>query len=302
MQQLPEPHLKTQWLEYFVMLCQEQDLFQAAQKLGVSRQTLQRKLDALEAQVQTPLIKKSGKDFHLTSAGRILLQEAESLLRQMQCIKYQLQTYHQESLQGVVSFAWQSATSLTFLPEVLIDFMRSHSEVFLQVECQPQLSEITQRLVAGSLDLAVTDQPPSETQIHTTISQRSPFVIVSAPQPWGHWSSFAYVIPWGNPSVQRRNPRWNESRYPRQIVCETDSFDALLDWCLTGKAAAFLPQMMVQKYLDQGTLAVVADPPELSFKELYLCLSPLSTEKTAVQTLFRHLHQSMRIILPGKDP
>lgn len=299
MPQLPEPHLKTQWLEYFVVLCQEQDFLQAAQKLGVSRQTLQRKLDALEAQVHTKLIEKSGKDFHLTSAGRILLQEAESLIQQMQHLKRQLNTYHQDTLQGVVTFAWQFASSLAFLPDVLIDFISSHPEVFLQIECQPQFNEITQRLLNGSLDLAVTDYQPLVASIHTTVSQRSPFVIVSAPQPWGHWSSFAYVRPMAHPA-QQHSQRWNESLYPRQIICETDSLDALLDWCLTGKAAVFLPQMMVQKYLDQGQLALVAEPPELSFKELYLCLSPLSADKPAAQALFRHLHQTMRVISPSK--
>jgi DNA-binding transcriptional LysR family regulator len=291
----PEPQLKTQWLEYFVALCQEQDMTQAAQKLGVSRQTLQRKLDALEQQLNTKLLEKSGKSFHLTSAGRILRQEAEALITHMRMLRNQLHTYYQEGLQGVVSFAWQSASSLAFLPEGLNVFMRNHPDVFLQIGCQPNITEITERLRTGSLDLAITDHlPPTESGIPVSISQRSPFVIVSAPQAPGHWSSFAYVTPLAHPESGRRSQYWDEHPYPREVVCETDSFDALIDWCLSGKAAAFVPQMMIQPYLDRGQLAIVADPPAPAFKELYLCLSPLASEKAAVQALFRHLHQRMQ--------
>jgi DNA-binding transcriptional LysR family regulator len=283
-----EPGLKTQWLEHFILLCQELELRKAAEKLGVSRQTLQRSLEQLEAHTQTPLLKKSGKGLIPTQAGQLFLIQAREVMASLLRLEQRFQTRSQIALSGTISFAWQSASGFDFLPRCLSQFMAEHPDVFLNIQCEPQTETLRERLAKGQIDLALMDAELEEEEFMTFSARRSPFVIVSAPRPFCQWNALVYALP-RRISHNPRQKRWNDEKYPRQIVCNTDSLDVLLDWCLTGRAATFLPQITVQRYLDQGQLAIVALPPEAIYKDLFVASTPAAQAKPAVKALTQTL-------------
>ncbi|MGV3526643.1 MAG: LysR family transcriptional regulator [Candidatus Sericytochromatia bacterium] len=289
---IPVPQLKTQWLEQFVMLCQEAHLPRAAAKLGVSRQTLQRSLEQLESHLQTPLVHKNGKAFQLTPAGVLFLQQARELTQTLQRLEQRFQAVNAAPLSGTLAFAWQSASCFDFVPRALAAFLAAHPGVFLHIQCEPDTAALQERLLSGQLDLALMDVPPLAEGLEWVTGRRSPFVIVSAPRPLCHWAALAYALPEQAPRNLRQK-RWDESLYPRQVVCTSDSLDVLLDWACSGRAATFLPQITVQRYLDQGQLAIVAQPPEQIFKELFLCSAPGAGAKPAVRALQQSLHRLM---------
>lgn len=279
--------LKTQWLEHFIALAETGGFRAAAERIGVSRQSLQRSLNQLEQQLQTPLHQIESQRFQLTPSGLIFLQQARSLSLALQRLEQRF-TQLTEPLQGAVSFAWQSAACLDFIPGYLADYLRGYPQVFLHVQFEPVLSEIESALLSARLDLGLCDSLPSAPELIQVGNWRSPFVIVSAPQASCHWSVLSYAVPRSSgPHLKR--PRWDEQRFPRKIVCESDSLDVLLDWALSGRAATYLPQFTVQSLLDQGRLVIVAQPPEASYKEMFLISHQTSRSKPAVSALIQRL-------------
>lgn len=289
-----EPSLKTQWLTHFIVLCEELELNSAAAKLGISRQTLQRSLEQLEAHTQMPLLTKSGKHFLPTQAGQLFLIQARELTQALAQLEQRFQTSAQAALSGTIAFAWQSASGFDFLPRCLSQFMAEHPDLFFNIQCETQTETLRARLAKGQLDLALMDAELEGEPFLTFSARRSPFVIVSAPRPFGPWNALNYALPLQF-SHNPRQKRWNDQKYPRQVVCSTDSFDVLLDWCLTGRAATFLPQITVQRYLDQGKLAIVALPPEPIYKDLFVACTVASQAKPAVKAFIQALLAPMQV-------
>ncbi len=291
--------LKTQWLEHFIALAETGGFRSAAEKLGVSRQSLQRSLTQLEQQLQTPLHQIESQRFHLTPSGLIFLQQARSLSLALKRLEQRF-TQLTEPLEGTLSFAWQSAACLDFMPGYLADYLRAYPQVFAHIQFEPVLSEIESALLRGRLDLGLCDSLLSAPELVQVGNWRSPFVIVSAPQATCHWSVLSYAVPRSSgPHLKR--PRWDEQRFPRKIVCESDSLDVLLDWASSGRAATYLPLFTVKSLLDQGRLMIVAQPPEPAYKELFLISHQASRHKPAVAALIQRLQPLFQRSVPLSD-
>lgn len=267
---LPQaPRIKLIWLEHFRVLCQEADLLQAAQKLGVSRQTLQRNLQALSEALGKPLIQLQGRQFYITPFGRSLLQEADHLLQAAQTLPARLQQASIGHLQGSVSVAWRNMPCMNYLADVLARFIPAWPDVQLHIRQHNQVSVLEALLQSAQLDLALLDYPPRDPDLLVGSGQHSPYLIVSVPQPLRHWSAFTYLDtePFCPAHVA---PAWDAERFPRQVELQTNSSPTFLNLLEPGRAI-FVPQHLIQDYLDSGQLAVVAQPPEEVFKQLYLC-------------------------------
>lgn len=283
----PEPQLKVIWLEQFLLLCQENDFLKAAQKLGLSRQTLQRNMGLLENAVKVDLIQRSGKDFLVTPRGRLFYTEAQQVIHTLNQFSSQLKQHLLGPLQGSISLAWQSWLSFHKLAQVLQDFIIENPEVFLETQLFPHLQDIERLLLDNKLDLAVIDYLPAHEQLIIHKGLATPYVIVSCPQPQRHWSTFSYINTVHNLPAHL-NPPWNDDLHPRTIVAQTNTINMLLEWTQSG-VAAFMPLAHAQPYLEIGQLAIVAEPPEAAFAHSYLCVSEQCSQNPAAQLLIEQL-------------
>jgi LysR family transcriptional activator of nhaA len=73
-----------QWLNYhhlrhFWMIARHRSVTRAAEKLKISQSTLSEQLAELEAWLGQPLFDRRGKQLHLTDAGRLALEHAETI-------------------------------------------------------------------------------------------------------------------------------------------------------------------------------------------------------------------------------
>lgn len=286
-----EPQLKVIWLEQFLLLCQENDFLKAAQKLGLSRQTLQRNIGLLEKTVNVDLIQRNGKDFLITPQGRLFYTEAQHVIRTMNLFSRELKQHLLGPLQGSIRLGWQSWLSFQKLAQVLHDFMTENPNVFLETQVFQNSQEIEQGLLDHKLDLAIIDSLPLHEDLILHRGLAIPYVIVSCPQPQRHWSTFSYIE-----SIHKlpshMAPPWDDKLHPRTIVAQTNTFNMLLQWAKSG-AAAFMPLNLAQPYLETGQLAIVAEPPEEAFAYSYLCALPQRRKNPAIQLLLEQLQLTL---------
>lgn len=69
-------------LKYYIAVCKYSNISKAAEKVHISQSSLSRRLASLEDELGTVLINRSAGKFELTPEGRILLEDAQTIVRQ----------------------------------------------------------------------------------------------------------------------------------------------------------------------------------------------------------------------------
>lgn len=74
-------------LEYFVAIAEEQNIGRAARRLRISQPPLSRQLHALESELGTTLFQRTPRGVTLLPRGKVFLEHAKQILRQVQAAK-----------------------------------------------------------------------------------------------------------------------------------------------------------------------------------------------------------------------
>ena len=71
-------------LRSFVVVAEEGNITRAAQRLHISQPPLTRQIQQLEAELDTALFERTSRGVELTDAGRVLLEDARQVLRDVE--------------------------------------------------------------------------------------------------------------------------------------------------------------------------------------------------------------------------
>ena len=70
-------------LRYFVAVAEELNFTRAAEKLGINQPPLSTQIRQLEKELGTPLFRRLPRGVELTDAGKLLLEQARIILKQV---------------------------------------------------------------------------------------------------------------------------------------------------------------------------------------------------------------------------
>ncbi len=120
-------------LHTFHAVVQRQGMRRAAEALHRSQPAISARIRELERVLDVRVFERRGRRLHLTSAGRLLLEESRGLLAAAEALKRRLAPLR--GLQrGTLRLATIDAVSIYLLPEVYLEFRRSHPEIELLVQ------------------------------------------------------------------------------------------------------------------------------------------------------------------------
>src|SRR3984893_4466533 len=74
-------------LRYFVAVAEELNFTRAAKRLGINQPPLSLQIRQLEKEMGTPLFRRQARGVELTSAGKLMLEEARVILKQVERAK-----------------------------------------------------------------------------------------------------------------------------------------------------------------------------------------------------------------------
>lgn len=141
-------------LIYFREVARLEHVSAAARELHISQPAITRQLQDLERDLGGKrLFERVGRRVRLTDAGRLLLDHAELILRQVEQARFELATFGDE-LGGRVSLGAPPTVGERLLPVVLQDFHREYPRLELKVH-EGSTSELLRLLDQGELDMAV---------------------------------------------------------------------------------------------------------------------------------------------------
>ncbi|MDE3133370.1 MAG: LysR family transcriptional regulator [Acidobacteriota bacterium] len=131
----------------------------AAAALHMSQPTASQHLLVLEAAVGQPLVDRGGRSLRLTDAGRSLAAHAAEVLATLEVAEQEL-----SARAGLQAGTIRLGACRTVLPRILACFAERFPLVTIELQIGPS-AEITQRLIDGRVQLAVSGGDPAGDQI-----------------------------------------------------------------------------------------------------------------------------------------
>lgn len=233
----------------FLMVAETGSFIDAARKMNVTQSTVSARIKGLEDLLGRPLFERSKSGAELTGAGELFQKHALAMVRVWQQAQLQvsLADQHREhvavgapmSLWSSFLLKWVSGLR-TEMPDVAISATASIS------------GTLTQRLIEGTLDLAVMyrPSPPPGLTIEHLFDEE--FVLVSNAKTSARRGANDYVlVDWGADFLQDHAGAFPELANP---AVNLDLGPMALDYLLANECSGYFPARMVRSYVQRGRL------------------------------------------------
>jgi len=174
-------------LRHFVILAEEQNFSEAAQKLAITQSALSRSIQSLETSLNVQLFGRTSRMVELTAYGAHLLVHAQQAILNVENIKIEIERLRNLKTGSLVIGSGPIVVD-SIIPSANIKFSKEYPEVQLTLVVD-ELPGLLTRLVSGELALAVGDVRLIEdlTMFNTTeLRQSSAAILVRAGHPLSH--------------------------------------------------------------------------------------------------------------------
>ena len=236
-------------LRHFLAVAREGTLSGAARSLKVDHATVSRRLAALEAELQAPLVERLPRSCRLTPLGLRLHEQAQAMEASAFALE-RLARASQEPMAGKVTLSAPPVLVTHLLARRLADFRRAHPAIQLSVSAQAQQVSLNRR----EADVALRLVRPRESSYLVRKLGQMPFALYASSdyailrQP-DNWTFIAYDAQFSDMPQQR----WLlDIAGQRAISCELSDISshlaaarrsrrgrpALLSWRSLPRAAA----------------------------------------------------------------
>lgn len=237
----------------FLMVAETGSFIEAGAKLHITQSTVSARIKVLEDLLGRPLFHRSKSGADLNAAGEQFRKHALALVRvwQRAQLEVSLADQHSDHLAvGASQGLWQG-----FLLKWVARLRSANPDIAISAISAPS-AVLTQRLIEGTLDLAVMYrpiQPPGHVVEHLFDEE---FVLVTSAKATGRKTGRKepneYVlVDWG-PDFQQDHAAAYPERTNPGLRLDLGSIG--LDYLLTNEAAAYFPARIVKPYVARGRL------------------------------------------------
>lgn len=153
--------LNAQWLETFVVLCEEGHFTRAAARLNMTQPGVSQHLRKLEDQVGQLLITRDGKGFTLTPAGEAVRDFGARRRLEERHLREMLD--EDDAGQGEVSLACSGSLAMLIYPRA-ISLMRQSPGLTVRLEAAPQ-ARVLEGVLSGLYDIGIADHQPNNPRL-----------------------------------------------------------------------------------------------------------------------------------------
>lgn len=233
----------------FLMVAETGSFIDAARRLNITQSTVSARIKGLEDMLGKPLFERSKSGADLTAAGAQFQKHALALVRIWQHAQLEVgvSDQHRDHLSvGAPLSLWDG-----FLLK-WVSWLRSNIPDIAVTASEAMGAVLTQRLIEGTLDLAVMyrpSQPPGHVIEHLFDEE---FVLVSSAKPSSRRVENDYVfIDWGPDFQQDHAAAYPELMNPGLNL---DLGTISIEFLINNEASGYFPLRMVKKHLARGRL------------------------------------------------
>ncbi|MBY0544172.1 MAG: LysR family transcriptional regulator [Gammaproteobacteria bacterium] len=264
----------------FVEVIKVGTLSGAARKLGISKPSVSRRINQLEAKLKNPLIKRTTRQLSLTEAGRILYNQCSSIGAMLDEAVQEI-SEHKSHPTGKLKIGFSSYFANDINASALVaKFMRLHPDISIELHSFTTAEDVD--LIEKDFDLYFTDQDLSSSKLISSLYANYTIKICASPD---------YISQHGEPKNIHELTQHNcllhylyESTIKQWAYYEKNKlktievnghFSAsrahfLLKMAVSGSGLALLPEFMIKPYLKSGELVTVLKSVKLQNASVYI--------------------------------
>ena len=227
----------------------------AARALDVNHTTALRRLDALEARLNTRLFERQRGGYVPTEAGDLLAQEARAIAPRIDDIERRL-LGRDLRLTGTLRLTTAFVTMVYLLPQALADFANTHPGIEVEVAESTALLDLSRR--QADVALRLSRQVPEHwvgrtlgTAKYKVYVKRGASGLPQRKQPLATLLAKAPWIAFEREGAANRFGRWMQQHIPiEQVRLRVDMFNSMVMMLRTGLAVGVLPTFVAASEPD----------------------------------------------------
>jgi DNA-binding transcriptional LysR family regulator len=273
-------------MKVFLKVAEVESFTKAADALFLSQPAVSLQIQKLEQLFQTSLFIRAHSDhIRLTEAGENLRQHADALMKAQQALIQDMEKYsagHLRELRiGACCIAGEQ-----LLPIGLSSFRESYPRAKLTVAIT-KCEEVFNGLLAGNFDIGVTGLEPKRRfsrDLHKQKLMEVPLVLFETSKtasPTGQISlkqlrSHRLILSEKGSGCRTEFEQFlsknKRKLHEYEVVCESESNDAIKELVKDGYGISMLPEFMVRKEIAEGIfseISLIEDSPVMSFFLIY---------------------------------
>lgn len=278
-------------LKSFVAVAHQQNLTQAAETLHLSQPAVSAQIKALEKNLDVQLFDRNAQGMSLTSAGKVLLPRAETMLQQMHHLDAFAQSikndFHLQSKVGIIQML--PVPFLTACVGILqTEFPHIHQSFSLGLS-GIILNQVKQRELTGGF--FVGDNPYRN--VHTVDIMPLKFEVVMAKKWLGHFENNQKAmqqLPWISLSAFSALTRftqkiWRQWKVTPTTALQCDDMYALLNLVEAGHGVALLPSHYLDVHAHRDAIVRL---PEIQLTEMLSFVYAIDLEQDPIIEAWKH--------------
>lgn len=233
----------------FLMVAETGSFIDAGRKMNITQSTVSARIKGLEDMLGRPLFERSKSGAELTAAGEQFQKHALAMVRVWQRAQLEVGTSDQHSDHLAVG------ASVTFWDGFLIrwvSWLRTNiGDIAVSATSGPSVV-LTQRLIEGTLDLAVMYRPTQPPGLMVEHLFDEEFVLVtSAPATQRRTSTDYVFVDWGPDFQQDHAAAYPEFTNPGLNL---DLGPVGLNYLLNNACSGYFPYRLVRSHIARGRL------------------------------------------------
>lgn len=242
--------LDTLTLQCFLFVASTGSFTAAAEKIGRTQSAVSQKIAKLEESVGKTLIHR-GKSLVLTNDGQIFEEYARKILAMHHEV---IDRFKTPNLEGEIRFGLPEDFATRFLADVLVDFVRIHPRIFLNIECDLTVN-LFERFKKNEFDMVLVKMSAPQdfpngidvwseklewvgdkALISKFLASNTPLPLVLSPLPCVYRSRAINAL-------EQANIKW-------QVVFSSPSYNGTIAAVKAGLGISILPKIMIPSHLQ----------------------------------------------------
>lgn len=233
----------------FLIVAETGSFIEAARKMNITQSTVSARIKGLEDLLGRPLFTRSKSGAELTGAGELFQKHALAMVRVWSQAQLQvsLADKHPDHISVGAPLSLWTGFLLKWVSSLRIDMPGIAVSAAAGVS-----ATLSQRLIEGTLDLAVLyrPSPPPGLTIEHLFDEE--FVLVSTAKPGARRGSNDYLlIDWGPDFLQDHAAAFPERANP---AISLDLGPMSLDYLMANECSGYFPARMVRQHVSRGRL------------------------------------------------
>lgn len=259
----------------------------AAENLYLTQAAVSSRIRHLEQYFGVELFTRTRNNIQLTPAGERLVSYAESLIQTLGMAKQDVALSSGQVAQ--ISIAGTPNTWDTYIHDAISKIYALQPEISLVAEILAR-EHITRQLLERTLDVAILFDPPKVEELKIEHLHTFELVLVSTinEQDIANSASMRYImVDWGTSFNAWHAKELKVLLAPK---VRTSTARIALDLMLQCSGSAYLPDVLVQPFIEQGQLFKVADVPRFE-RNVYIAFHKDNENADKLHDIKRLLRQ-----------